>query len=104
MRESIWRCTAAEKHGWNNPLVAHYGIMDIPAMWLIDQNGNVVSTTVSVQSLKSDLDKLFDPAAPELKAETTAAAKSADDPPRESILERPRELQKKKAVADGQPK
>ena len=29
--------------GWENPLATHYGVMGIPAVWLVNQEGNVVS-------------------------------------------------------------
>lgn len=49
----------AEQRGWAHPLVVHYGVMDIPAYWLIDRNGNVVSTTVKITALSSEIDKLL---------------------------------------------
>jgi thiol-disulfide isomerase/thioredoxin len=30
--------------GWQNKISAHYGIESIPAMWLVDQKGNIVDT------------------------------------------------------------
>ena len=48
-----------EQRGWNNPIATRYGIMDLPALWLVDQNGNVVSTTVKVDNLASEVDKLL---------------------------------------------
>lgn len=85
-----------EKRGWNNPIVAHYGILDVPALWLIDQSGNVVSTNVKIESLAAELNKLLDPGAPRESAAAGATPKAATEPPRETILERPRQLQKKK--------
>jgi hypothetical protein len=88
-----------EKRGWNNPLIVNYGIMDIPAMWLIDQSGNVISTNVKLENLAAEVDKL-------LGESTTREGGAAKYPPkpeepssRESILERPGQLQKKKAAA-----
>jgi hypothetical protein len=52
--------TESEKQGWNNPTVNFYGIMDVPALWLVDQNGNVVSTSVKVETLAGALGKLID--------------------------------------------
>lgn len=40
-----------ERRGWNNPLAAFYGVLEIPAYWLIDPRGNVVSTTLTVSDL-----------------------------------------------------
>ncbi len=65
----FWKET--EKQSWNNPIVAHYGIMDIPSMWLIDQSGNVVSTNVKIESLASEINKLLDPNAADENADTT---------------------------------
>lgn len=48
-----------EKRGWNNPIASRYGIMDLPALWLIDKSGNVVSTTVKVDRLAAEVDKLL---------------------------------------------
>lgn len=48
-----------ERRGWNNPIASRYGIMDLPALWLVDQNGNVVSTTVKVDKLATEIDKLL---------------------------------------------
>lgn len=49
----------ADKQGWNNPIVNYYGIMEIPALWLIDQSGNVVSTTTTVENLDVELSQLL---------------------------------------------
>jgi peroxiredoxin len=53
-----------ERRGWNNPIASRYGIMDLPALWLIDPNGNVVSTAVKVEHLAGEIDKLLGPAQP----------------------------------------
>ncbi|MSR56474.1 MAG: TlpA family protein disulfide reductase [Planctomycetaceae bacterium] len=47
------------QQGWNNPIVGYYGIMELPALWLIDQSGNVVSTTVTIETLDDELRKLL---------------------------------------------
>ena len=49
----------AEQRGWNNPIAVRYGIMDLPALWLVDKTGNVVSTTVKVDKLGASIDKLL---------------------------------------------
>jgi peroxiredoxin len=49
----------AEQRGWNNPIAVRYGIMDLPSLWLIDKAGNVVSTTVKVDKLGAEVDKLL---------------------------------------------
>jgi hypothetical protein len=48
-----------DKQGWNNPAVTFYGIMDLPALWLIDQSGNVISTNIKLEALSSELDRLL---------------------------------------------
>jgi hypothetical protein len=55
--------TESEKQGWNNPTVNFYGIMDVPALWLIDQNGNVVSTNLKIETMATALGKVLDGAA-----------------------------------------
>ncbi|HTI52138.1 MAG TPA: TlpA disulfide reductase family protein [Planctomycetaceae bacterium] len=94
-----------EKRGWNNPMVSKYGIMDIPALWLIDSSGNVVSTTVKAEDLAAEAGKLLgsdaatsgdaagDAKGPESKP---AAARSKREPPLETILEQPHQRQSKK--------
>lgn len=47
------------QRGWNNPIVGYYGIMELPALWLIDQNGNVVSNTLTTATLPGELKKLL---------------------------------------------
>jgi len=49
----------AEQRGWNNPIAVRYGIMDLPALWLVDKTGNVVSTSVKVDKLGAAIDKLL---------------------------------------------
>jgi hypothetical protein len=89
-----------EKRGWNNPLAQRYGVMDIPALWLIDQSGNVISTSVKVEELAGEVGKLLDnetPAATDAAAAPKArGAKAAEDPPRDTILERPHSRSAKK--------
>ncbi len=47
------------QRGWNNPIAVRYGIMDLPALWLVNKSGNVVSTTVKVDKLVAAVDKLL---------------------------------------------
>lgn len=49
----------SEKRGWNNPVASFYGVMEIPALWLIDQQGVVVSTTVAAAELDASVRKLL---------------------------------------------
>jgi hypothetical protein len=87
-----------ENRGWNNPIVGRYGIMDIPALWLIDQNGNVVTTTVKADELAGEIDKLLggDAGDGAGTAGRSKAARSKVDPPRETILEQPHSRQSKR--------
>ena len=48
----------AEQQGWKNPVTMHFGVFEVPAFWLVDANGNAVSTTATVASLKQDLRRL----------------------------------------------
>ncbi|MGE5191256.1 MAG: thioredoxin-like domain-containing protein [Deltaproteobacteria bacterium] len=105
-----------ENRGWNNPIVLHYGILDIPALWLIDQSGNVVSTSVKVADLGAEIDKLLgndaDAGADQAGSAKAAGAQSAgvkpagvkpastrpaDDRARDTILERPHSRASKKS-------
>jgi len=52
--------TDPELQGWKNPVTTHFGVLEVPAFWLIDANGNVVSTTATVASLKQDLRQLME--------------------------------------------
>lgn len=66
-----------EKRGWNNPIVNYYGIMDIPALWLIDPSGNVVSTNIKIESLAEEISKLLVP--PAAESGTPSASKPPAD-------------------------
>jgi thiol-disulfide isomerase/thioredoxin len=50
------------KRGWEDPIAAHYGLMGIPAAFLVDQNGKVVSISVRGENLDEALAKLLGPA------------------------------------------
>ena len=41
----------AETRGWEHPVARYYGVRDIPALWLLDAGGRVVSTTLSAETL-----------------------------------------------------
>lgn len=49
-----------EKRGWNNPAAAYYGVMDVPALWLVDQSGFVVSTNVNATELELEIEKVLE--------------------------------------------
>jgi thioredoxin-like negative regulator of GroEL len=65
------------KQGWNNPIASYYGIMEIPALWLIDQSGNVVSTTTTVENLDVELSQLLGGASPKAKQAAEEGVKNA---------------------------
>lgn len=44
-----------QQRRWNNPVVKHYGVRDIPAVWLVDHKGLVVDTQVDVANLEKDV-------------------------------------------------
>ncbi|MCE9544042.1 MAG: TlpA family protein disulfide reductase [Planctomycetia bacterium] len=48
--------------GWEHPLAAHYGIMGIPAVILVDRDGKVVSLNARGPELGKQLAKLIGPA------------------------------------------
>ena len=52
--------TDSEQRGWKNPVTTHFGVLEVPAFWLIDANGNTVSTTATLASLKQELRALTD--------------------------------------------
>jgi thiol-disulfide isomerase/thioredoxin len=64
----------AEKRGWNNPIVTYYGVTEIPAIWLIDASGNVISTTLSADRLDAKLAELLEGKAPIAKSDSAANA------------------------------
>ena len=45
--------------GWNNELAKKYGIRSIPAMWLVDQEGNLIDTNAR-SNLEGKVEKLLD--------------------------------------------
>jgi len=63
--------------GWDNPLATYYGVMGIPAVWLVDKEGNVVSLMARGEALGEMLaEMLGEPAA---KADITADDDSKKD-------------------------
>jgi peroxiredoxin len=44
-----------DKRHWDNPLAQYYGVHDIPSLWLVDQDGTVVDTHVTPDSLDGQL-------------------------------------------------
>lgn len=54
--------TNPEERGWNNPLARYYGITGIPAVFLVNQEGKVVSLDARGEALGELLAKLLGPA------------------------------------------
>lgn len=50
-----------EQRGWNSPLAAHYGINNLPTMWLVDPNGIVAETVLDAENLESKLREVYMP-------------------------------------------
>ena len=50
-----------EQRGWNSPLAAHYGINNLPTMWLVDPNGVVAETVLDSENLESKLRDVYLP-------------------------------------------
>ncbi|MFN0050775.1 MAG: TlpA family protein disulfide reductase [Planctomycetales bacterium] len=85
-----------EKRGWNNPVAGYYGIMDLPALWLIDPSGNVVSTSLAIEALGDEIAKLLPQAEP-------ATAPSQSDESAAPSTEQP-QLADEGATDDKRPK
>ena len=50
-----------EQRGWSSPLAAHYGINNLPTMWLVDPNGVVAETVLDSENLESKLREVYLP-------------------------------------------
>ena len=44
---------------WKNDISTRFGIVSIPAMFLIDQNGNLVTTEARGQKLEAEVKRLL---------------------------------------------
>jgi thiol-disulfide isomerase/thioredoxin len=53
--------TVYDGEGWKSPYVSQFAITGIPALFLLNQNGEVVSTSARGTALWADLVKLLDP-------------------------------------------
>jgi serine/threonine protein kinase/thiol-disulfide isomerase/thioredoxin len=60
--EIAWPCLFEEGAGWNHPLATKYGVMSIPMVILINQNGKVVSLKARGPELGKQLEELLGPA------------------------------------------
>lgn len=47
--------------GWNSPLAVHYGINNLPTIWLIDPNGVVADTTLDAEHLGPRMREVYLP-------------------------------------------
>ncbi|MBS0202125.1 MAG: redoxin domain-containing protein [Planctomycetes bacterium] len=47
--------------GWNSPLAVHYGINNLPTIWLVDPNGVVTDTAIDAENLESRLREVYLP-------------------------------------------
>ena len=47
--------------GWNSPLAVHYGINNLPTIWLVDPNGIVVDTAIDAENLEPRLREVYLP-------------------------------------------
>jgi WD40 repeat protein/peroxiredoxin len=56
-----WVVLHTDGAGWNHPLAAHYGISSVPTMFLVGQDGKVVSTQVRGRQLDQLLERLLGP-------------------------------------------
>ncbi len=57
-----WPCLFQDEAGWDHPLATYYGIMSIPAVILVNQEGKVVSLNARGPELGEQLTKLLGPA------------------------------------------
>lgn len=56
-----WVCLFEDNAGWNHPMANYYGIMAIPTVILVDQQGKVVSLNARGEALTRELAKLLGP-------------------------------------------
>ncbi|MEZ6049484.1 MAG: thioredoxin-like domain-containing protein [Planctomycetaceae bacterium] len=47
------------KRSWNHPVVKYYGVLNVPSIWLVNQDGIVVSVNTSETDLEEQLSKLM---------------------------------------------
>ena len=57
----LWSVVHTEGAGWKHPMAVHYGIASVPTMFLVGQNGKVVSNHVRGQQLDKLLEQLLGP-------------------------------------------
>lgn len=44
-----------DKRGWNSPIAAHYGVTQLPTIWIVDPQGVVAETEVTADNLEAKL-------------------------------------------------
>ena len=66
-----------DERGWNNPLVAYYGITGIPTAILVDKDGKVVNRNARGPVLGEELEKLLGPPAEKAAEEKATEEKAA---------------------------
>lgn len=47
--------------GWNSPLAVHYGINNLPTIWLVDPNGVVTDTVIDADHLEARMREVYLP-------------------------------------------
>ena len=50
-----------EQRGWSSPLAAHYGINNLPTIWLVDPNGVVAETAIDAENMEAKLREVYLP-------------------------------------------
>jgi len=56
-----WDIVYTDGAGWEDPMAVHYGISSVPTMFLVGQDGKVVSTQARSQNLDQLLQRLLGP-------------------------------------------
>jgi len=56
-----WDIVYSDGAGWKHPLAVHYAISSVPTMFLVGQDGKVVSTEVRGRRLDQSLERLLGP-------------------------------------------
>ena len=49
------------QRGWSSPLAVHYGINNLPTIWLVDPNGVVADTAIDAENLEPRLREVYLP-------------------------------------------
>ena len=73
--------TERDKRGWNTPVVQFYGINRLPTMWLIDPNGNVADTGVTIENCEKKIKEVAGKFRNATKSAVQPASARSDDTP-----------------------